>query len=85
MQPGVYDWIEIISGNVTFAPGIYIITGANPLTGVGLSILGGTVTANGVLFYITNSTSFDPSSGTRTTPTAARHRPAAGCCSFQAS
>jgi hypothetical protein len=47
---------------VTFSPGVYIITGTNSLTGVALSILGGTVTGNGVLFYITDST-FDPSSG----------------------
>ena len=58
----MYDWIEIISGNVTFSPGVYIICGTNPLSGVGLSIIGGTVTANGVLFYITNNTTFDAAS-----------------------
>ena len=63
LHPGVYDWIEIVSGSVIFAPGIYIIRGANPITGISLSILAGTVTANGVLFYITNSTTFDPVSG----------------------
>jgi hypothetical protein len=48
---------------VTFNPGIYIISGTNPTTGIGLNILGGFVTANGVLFYLTNSTSFNATSG----------------------
>jgi hypothetical protein len=63
LSPGIYDWIEIDSGTVAFSPGIYIIRNVNPISGIGLNILGGTVTANGVLFYITNSTAFDGSSG----------------------
>lgn len=63
LSPGVYNWIEIDSGTVVFSPGIYIICSVNPTTGIGLNILGGTVTANGVLFYITNSTSFNATSG----------------------
>jgi hypothetical protein len=63
LNPGVYDWIEVVSGSVIFNPGIYIIRSVNPLTQIGLNIGGGIVTANGVLFYITNSTSFDPTTG----------------------
>ena len=63
LQPGVYDWIEIISGNVTFAPGVYIIRNVNPLTGISLNIAGGIVKADGVLFYITNSSSYDAVGG----------------------
>ena len=63
LNPGVYDWIEVDSGNVVFTPGIYIIRSVNPSSGIGLNIAGGIVTANGVLFYITNSTSFDPATG----------------------
>ena len=63
LQPGVYDWIEIDSGTVVFNPGIYIIRSVNPLTGVALNIVAGTVTANGVMFYVTNSTSYDPTTG----------------------
>ena len=63
LQPGVYDWIEIDTGTVVFNPGIYIITGTNSTTGIALNILGGTVTANGVMFYITNSAAYDPTTG----------------------
>ncbi|HEX4144934.1 MAG TPA: pilus assembly protein TadG-related protein [Pirellulales bacterium] len=62
-NPGVYDWIEIDLGNVVFNPGIYIIRSINPATQIALNMLGGTVTANGVLFYITNSTSYDAATG----------------------
>src|SRR5262249_16171082 len=27
LSPGVYDWIEIVSGNVKFNPGVYVIRG----------------------------------------------------------
>jgi Flp pilus assembly protein TadG len=63
LQPGVYDWIEIDSGTVTFTPGIYIVTGSNSLTGAAVNILGGTVTANGVMFYVTNSSNYSPVTG----------------------
>jgi Flp pilus assembly protein TadG len=63
LKPGVYDWIEIVSGGVTFKPGVYIIRSVNPLTGIALNVIAGTVTANGVTFYITNSTGYTPSSG----------------------
>ena len=63
LKPGVYDWIEIVSGSVVFNPGIYIVRSVNPISGVGLNIAGGIVTANGVLFYITTSASFDATTG----------------------
>ncbi len=63
LQPGVYDWIEVDAGQVVFQPGIYIIRSTNPLTGLALNILAGTVTANGVMFYVTNSSAYDPKTG----------------------
>lgn len=59
LRPGVYNYIEIISGIVTFEPGVYVIRGVSPLTGIALSVVGGEVQADGVLFYITNSSGFD--------------------------
>ena len=47
---------------VKFAPGVYIIRGKSPLTNMSLCILG-PVDAEGVLFYITDSTTFDASNG----------------------
>jgi hypothetical protein len=63
LQPGVYEWIEIVSGNVTFEPGVYIIRNVNPLTQIALNVLAGKVTAHGVMFYITNSPAYSPQSG----------------------
>jgi Flp pilus assembly protein TadG len=64
LNPGVYDWIEIVSGTVVFNPGVYIIRSVNPATQVALSVLAGTVTANGVTFYITNTATYSPLTGT---------------------
>ncbi|OYW11848.1 MAG: hypothetical protein B7Z55_18855, partial [Planctomycetales bacterium 12-60-4] len=64
MQPGVYDYIQIVSGKVTFQKGIYVIRGKNPLTSIPLQIIGGEVTANGVMFYLTDSPSYSAASGT---------------------
>jgi Flp pilus assembly protein TadG len=63
LHPGVYEWIEITSGQVVFEPGVYIIRGVNPETQIGLMISAGTVTANGVMFYLTNSSGYDAVSG----------------------
>src|SRR5262249_37994809 len=63
LNPGVYDWIEIDSGLVTFSPGVYIIRNVNPLTQISLALLGGQVTATGTTFYITNNTSYSPDTG----------------------
>src|SRR6185436_13765683 len=59
LYPGIYDWIEIVSGTVIFHPGVYVIRGAKPDTGIGLNIKAGTVTAAGVMFYVTNSAGYD--------------------------
>lgn len=64
LRPGVYDYIQVISGKVTFQRGIYIIRGKNPLTNIPLQIIGGEVTADGVMFYITNSSGYSAASGT---------------------
>lgn len=56
LQPGIYSEINISGGNVTFQPGIYVITGGE------LKITGGTVAANGVMFYITLK-DYNPSTG----------------------
>lgn len=63
LQPGVYDYIQVVSGKVTFQKGVYIIRGKNPLTNIPLQIIGGEVKAEGVLFYITNSSTYSASSG----------------------
>jgi hypothetical protein len=63
LSPGTYEYIEVVSGNVVFQPGIYLIRGKSPLTSAALSVVGGTVTAEGVLFYITDSATFEPAGG----------------------
>ncbi len=63
LQPGVYDWIEVVSGQAVFQPGIYIIRSVNPISRIALNVVAGTVTANGVMFYVTNSSSYDPKTG----------------------
>src|SRR5262249_15160082 len=64
LQPGVYDSITVISplGGATFAPGVYIIRNKSPMTNMSLCILG-PVQAQGVMFYITDSATFDAASG----------------------
>jgi hypothetical protein len=63
LRPGVYDWIEILSGNVIFEPGVYILRGVNPITRAALVIAGGIVRADGVMFYVTNSAGYDAAAG----------------------
>jgi Flp pilus assembly protein TadG len=63
LHPGVYDWIQVIAGRVIFEPGVYIIRGVNPVTQLALNIVIGNVQANGVMFYITNTSTYSPSSG----------------------
>jgi hypothetical protein len=64
LNPGVYDWIEIDSGQVTFSPGVYIVRSVNPITGLALAVIGGQVTAAGTMFYITDNTAYSPDQGT---------------------
>jgi hypothetical protein len=63
LEPGVYDYIDVVSGKVVFKPGVYIIRGANPLTLIPLKMLAGEVTAEGVMFYITDSNGYSATSG----------------------
>jgi len=63
LQPGVYDWIQIVSGVADFQPGVYVVRGTNPITQRALDIVGGQVNAQGVMFYITDSTDYTPASG----------------------
>lgn len=63
LTPGVYDWIQVIAGRVTFNPGVYIVRNVNPITGVALNITGGQVTAEGVMFYVTNNNAYSPDQG----------------------
>ncbi len=63
LHPGVYDWIQVLSGRVLFNPGVYIIRGKNPVTQFALLIAAGTVTADGVMFYVTDSAAYDPAIG----------------------
>jgi Flp pilus assembly protein TadG len=61
LNPGIYSDIKINAGaNVTFNPGIYVLrpTGNNQ----GLTVNGGTVSGNGVMFYITGS-DYNPTTG----------------------
>jgi hypothetical protein len=64
LEPGVYDWIQVISGRAIFKPGIYIIRGNNPLTQLALNVVAGQVQAAGVMFYITDSAGYTPANGT---------------------
>ena len=63
LEPGVYDWIHVVTGPVQFEPGIYVIRGRNPATGVSLLIGGNSVNMNRVMFYITDNASFTPVTG----------------------
>lgn len=64
ISPGVYNSITVFSpgGGVTFSPGIYIIRGTNASNLAGLTIVG-PVNASGVMFYVTDSASFDAATG----------------------
>lgn len=63
-QPGVYNSITALAplGGIRFEPGVYIIRGVSPVTASSLFIVG-PVEAAGVMFYITDSESYDPNTG----------------------
>jgi Flp pilus assembly protein TadG len=63
LRPGIYQYIRVSSGIANFQPGVYIIRGIDPATQRSLSMEAGTVNAQGVLFYITNSAGYDGISG----------------------
>ncbi len=63
LYPGVYDWIQVVSGQVVFQPGVYIIRGVNPATQYGLDLVAGQIQADGVMFYLTDTVDYDPANG----------------------
>jgi Flp pilus assembly protein TadG len=63
LYPGVYDWIQVVSGKAMFHPGVYIIRGKNPVTQISLALAAAQITANGCMFYVTNSASYSASTG----------------------
>lgn len=64
LQPGVYDSITVISlGAVTFQPGVYVIRGKSPVTQMSLAVIGGWIQADGVMFYVTDSTGYSAVTG----------------------
>src|SRR5262249_9808154 len=64
LTPGVYNSITVIAlGEVTFRPGIYVVRGTSPMTKMSLAILGGQINAEGVLFYLTDSSTYNATTG----------------------
>ena len=63
LSPGVYDWIDVDADSAYFRPGVYIIRAVDSNTGLALRILGDWVRAEGVMFYITDSSSYSATSG----------------------
>ena len=52
LHPGIYNSISIAGGRVYFVPGIYVLTAQSANQNI-LRFNGGTVTANGLMFYNT--------------------------------
>lgn len=64
LNPGVYDSITVVSlGEVRFNPGVYIIRSRSPITQMSLCVVGGWVKADGVMFYITDSATYNAATG----------------------
>jgi hypothetical protein len=61
LYPGVYGSISITGGNVKFYPGIYVLSPQSNVSTT-MQISGGTITANGVMFYNTGS-NYNPNTG----------------------
>lgn len=61
LHPGIYQSIRVVGGRVFMIPGIYVIAGPSGTAG-SLDLSGGTVRANGVMFYVTGS-NYDAASG----------------------
>ncbi len=61
LHPGIYESIRVVGGRVFMIPGIYVIAGPAGTAG-SLDLSGGTVLANGVMFYVTGS-NYDAASG----------------------
>ena len=54
---------QSLSGVANFEPGVYVIRGKDPVTQISLAMVAGTVNAQGVMFYITDSAAYDGVSG----------------------
>jgi len=63
LSPGVYEWIEVISGRVRFEPGVYIVRGVSPVTQLAINFTAGVVTAEGVMFYVTDNAAYSATTG----------------------
>ncbi|BBO33077.1 TadE/TadG family type IV pilus assembly protein [Lacipirellula parvula] len=64
LNPGVYDSLTIVSlGEVKFNPGVYIIRSRSPITQMSLCVVGGWIKADGVMFYITESPTYNAATG----------------------
>lgn len=63
LNPGVYESISILAGNVTFRPGVYVVRSRNPLTGISVNVVAGRVIAEGVMFYITDDAAYSGVTG----------------------
>ena len=61
LHPGIYEQIHITDGKVRFVPGIYVLK-PRPNVSSAMSIVGGIVYAQGVMFYSTGN-SYSPDSG----------------------
>jgi len=61
LHPGIYTSIKITGGQVEFVPGIYVLKPANDTTFT-LEVTGGTVQAEGIMFYNTGS-NYDAATG----------------------
>lgn len=62
-EPGVYEYINVVTGPVVFEPGVYVVRNVDPSTGIAVNITAGPVTADGVMFYVTNNASYSALSG----------------------
>jgi Flp pilus assembly protein TadG len=62
LYPGIYGSISITGGSVEFKPGIYVLSPKKNTTNP-LKITGGTVLAQGIMFYNTGN-SYNPINGT---------------------
>jgi hypothetical protein len=61
LHPGIYDQLSVTGGAVYLVPGIYVIS-AKKNNQTALKLTGGTVTAEGVLFYNTGH-NYNPTTG----------------------
>ncbi len=62
LHPGIYGSITIAGGNVVLTPGIYVVSPKHNVIN-SLLMTGGTITAEGVMFYNTGN-SYSPDNGT---------------------